>query len=202
MTGVGGGSGGPEPDNERGPDAGTFVGLLADETRLRVLSAITLGARTVDAIGDTTALDGKAVHKALERLVASGIVVVDGDQGGFRVALDRFRAAARRAAEQRPPTPGPEVLGATPDQADVLRNFLAGDRLTHLPAARTKRLVVLDFLAGRFEPGKVYPEPEVNDELGQWHPDYAALRRALVDEGFLERRDNFYWRSGGTVDID
>ncbi|MBW3669632.1 MAG: DUF2087 domain-containing protein [Actinobacteria bacterium] len=199
MTGGGGASG---PGSDRGPDAGTFVGLLADETRLRVLSAIALGARTVDAIGDATALDGKSVHKALERLVASGIVVVDGDAGGFRVAVERFRAAARRAAEQRPPTPGPEVLGATPEQADVLRNFLADDRLTHLPAARTKRLVVLDFLAGRFEPGKVYPEPDVNDELGKWHSDYAALRRALVDEGFLERRDNFYWRSGGTVAVD
>ena len=205
MTGADGGgaapSGGGAP-GDRGADAGTFVGLLADETRLRVLSAIALGARTVDAVGDATALDGKAVHKALERLVASGLVVVDADRGGFRVAVERFRAAARRAAEQRPPAPGPEVLGATPEQADVLRNFLAGERLTHLPAARTKRLVVLDFLAGRFEPGKVYPERDVNFELGKWHRDYAALRRALVDEGFLERRDNFYWRSGGTVDID
>lgn len=196
-----GGGSADGPGDDRGPDAGTFVGLLADETRLRVLSAITLGARTVDAIGDTTALDGKAVHKALERLVASGIVVV-ADEGGFRVAVERFRAAARRAAEQRPQAPGPEVLGATPEQADVLRNFLTGDRLTHLPAARTKRLVVLDFLAGRFEPGKIYPERDVNTELGKWHRDYAALRRALVDEGFLERRDNFYWRAGGTVEID
>ena len=31
---------------------------------------------------------------------------------------------------------------------------------------------------------------------------YAALRRYLVDEGFLERRDGFYWRVGGTFDID
>lgn len=38
--------------------------------------------------------------------------------------------------------------------------------------------------------------------LGMAHPDVAALRRHLVDEGFLERRDGFYWRAGGTFAID
>jgi hypothetical protein len=32
-----------------------------------------------------------------------------------------------------------------------------------------------------------------------WH-DHAALRRYLVDEGFLTRDNGEYWRSGGTVD--
>ncbi|HVF73469.1 MAG TPA: DUF2087 domain-containing protein [Acidimicrobiales bacterium] len=181
-------------------DAATIVGLLADDDRLRVTAAVALGARSVDAIAEQTALDLKAVHKALERLVAAGLVEAGGD--GFRVAVDRLRALARTAAEGRPQPPAPEELGATPEQADVLRNFLDGTRLTHLPASRAKRVVVLDFLAGRFDPGRIYPEGEVNVELGKWHRDYAALRRALVDEGFLERRDGFYWRAGGTVDVD
>jgi hypothetical protein len=61
--------------------------------------------------------------------------------------------------------------------------------------------VVLDFLAGRFEPGRVYAEPDVNAALAAVHPDHAALRRYMVDEGFLERRDGFYWRSGGTFEV-
>lgn len=181
-------------------DAATIVGLLADDDRLRVTAAVALGARSIDAIAERTALDNKAVHKAMERLVSAGLVEAGDD--GFRVAVDRLRALARTAAARRPRPPGPEDLGATPEQADVLRNFLEGTHLTHLPATRAKRVVVLDFLAGRFEPGRVYPEPDVNMELGKWHRDYAALRRALVDEGFLERRDGFYWRAGGTVDVD
>ena len=35
----------------------------------------------------------------------------------------------------------------------------------------------------------------------RFHPDHAALRRYLVDEGFLTRDAGFYWRSGGTVAI-
>jgi hypothetical protein len=32
------------------------------------------------------------------------------------------------------------------------------------------------------------------------HPDTAALRRYLVDEGILDREHGEYWRAGGTFD--
>ena len=73
-------------------------------------------------------------------------------------------------------------------------------RLEQMPAKRSRRLVVLDQVAGRFEPGHRYPEREVNDVLRTVWPDYAALRRYLVDEGFLDRADGVYWRAGGTVE--
>ena len=84
----------------------------------------------------------------------------------------------------------------------VLRNFLDEDgRLHTIPSKRSKLLVVLDHLAQRFEPGKVYPEKDVNAILEAFHPDYAALRRYLVEDAFLTREDGYYWRSGGTFDV-
>ncbi|MFC7573598.1 DUF2087 domain-containing protein [Klenkia terrae] len=74
-------------------------------------------------------------------------------------------------------------------------------RLTSIPAHRGKRLVVLDHLVRVFEPGVRYPEREVNALLAVWHPDTAALRRYLVDEGLLSRDAGVYWRSGGTVEV-
>ncbi len=66
-------------------------------------------------------------------------------------------------------------------------------------------------LAGLFEPGRRYTEAEVNQTLGAWYPDYAALRRYLVDEGFLRRADETdpstsrsakrYWRAGGSFEV-
>jgi hypothetical protein len=66
----------------------------------------------------------------------------------------------------------------------------------------SKRIVVLDWLANMFEPGQAYPESEVNERLSAVHADYAALRRYLVDDEFLHRRDGFYWRAGGTFEVD
>jgi len=83
----------------------------------------------------------------------------------------------------------------------VLRTFFDDEgRLTTIPAKHAKRLVVLDRLAQRFEPGERYPETEVNRLLRSAHDDVAALRRHLVDEGFLGREAGVYWRTGGTVD--
>jgi hypothetical protein len=84
----------------------------------------------------------------------------------------------------------------------VLGNFLDADgRLHTIPSKHSKLLVVLDFLAQAFEPGRKYPEKRVNEILGGFHPDYAALRRYLVENGFLDRCDNVYWRTGGTFDV-
>ena len=82
----------------------------------------------------------------------------------------------------------------------VLRAFVDGDgRLLSIPAKHAKRLVVLDHLAQLFEPGERYPELEVNRRLRAVHDDVAALRRYLVEEGFLDREAGVYWRIGGTV---
>jgi hypothetical protein len=68
-----------------------------------------------------------------------------------------------------------------------------------MPAARAKRVAVLNHMAQDFEPGHYYEEREVNRILKRYHDDYATLRRYLVDEGFLSRDAGKYWRTGGTV---
>ena len=95
-----------------------------------------------------------------------------------------------------------EQLGATGEVADILGRYLKHGRLVALPMKRAQRLALLDFFATQFEPGKAYYEPAVNRILKQYSDDTASIRRALIDEEFMERRDNFYWRAGGTFEVD
>lgn len=89
-----------------------------------------------------------------------------------------------------------------PEQrAELVGRFVKDGRLVIVPSKRGKLRVVLDHLAQSFEPGRTYPEKEVNEVLAGFHSDYAALRRYLVDEGFLAREDGIYWRTGGTVEV-
>jgi hypothetical protein len=83
----------------------------------------------------------------------------------------------------------------------VLRTFMRDGRITTLPARRSRRLILLDYVAQLFDVGVRYSEADVNRKLRTLHDDYAALRRYLVDEGFLSREHGEYWRSGGTVDL-
>lgn len=96
----------------------------------------------------------------------------------------------------------PALTDALKHREAVLRAFVGADgRLASIPTKISKRLVVLDLVAQDFELGEIYPEPTVNEILKRRHPDHAALRRYLVEEGFLERRDGTYWRSGGTIEL-
>ena len=185
-----------------GPSAGALVGLLAEPARLQVVAALALGASTVDEVVATASLEVRAVTAALERLVAGGLVTTDPSGKGLRLRSDAFKAAAQAEARRRAAAePADTFDGVAPEAASVLRNFVSDGRLRQIPASHGKRLVVLDWLAARFEPGKTYPERDVNLLLGMAHADVAALRRYLVDEEFLERRDGFYWRAGGTFEI-
>ncbi|PRY60317.1 hypothetical protein BCF74_107103 [Knoellia remsis] len=96
----------------------------------------------------------------------------------------------------------PSLTDALRHRETVLRAFVGADgRLASIPTKIGKRLVVLDLVAQDFELGEIYDERTVNEVLKQRHPDFAALRRYLVEEGFLTRRDGTYWRSGGTTDV-
>jgi hypothetical protein len=205
---------------EEAPEPRDLLKLLAEPDRLKALAAVALGATTLAEVSERSGLTSRAAARALGRLVAGGLL--EGDAGkGYRVRTETLRAAAI------PPTPeeagSPDAGGTAAagsaagpppgsPEAEVLRRYLHNGRLLAMPAARAKRLVVLDHLAGLFEPGRRYPEPEVNERLRAYHPDYAMLRRYLVDDGFLNRADEpspsgsrsvkLYWRTGGTVHLD
>jgi hypothetical protein len=61
---------------------------------------------------------------------------------------------------------------------------------------------ILDYLATKFEFGREYTEPEVNELLRQWHTfeDWALLRREMFEKGLLNRAKNgaTYWRTPKT----
>jgi hypothetical protein len=182
------------PADEPLIDAGALAGLLADGDRRRAFAALVLGASTTDEVREAAGLSTRAAVTALGRLVDGGLVVRS-DKGEHWVVEDAFRQAARAAA------PPPEALDpdAPPDAAKVLRAFVRDGRLLSIPTAASKRRVVLDLVAQDFEPGRRYSERMVNLMVGKWHADTAALRRYLVDEGFLDREAGEYWRTGGTV---
>ena len=186
---------------EHTPGPRELLALLAEPDRLKALAAVALGANSLPDVAEYAGLDPKTAAKAVSRLVAGGLLE-GGGGNGYRVRQETLREAARPPADESEP--------AEESGNEVLRRFIHKGRLLAMPAAHSRRLVVLDHLAGLFEPGRRYPEPEVNELLGRYHPDYAMLRRYLVDDGFLDRADEpapsgsrsvkVYWRTGGTVD--
>jgi len=161
-----------------------------------VFAALVLGDQTVEQVRTSTGLDTRDILRAVARLVDGELVVAGRDQTYF-VVEEAFTTAARDAAPAR----DDEHAAAPAETAKVLRSFVRDGQLVSIPTQQSKRLIVLDHLAQDFEPGRHYTEREVNSILRGRHPDTAALRRYLVDDGFMEREQGEYWRAGGTVEI-
>jgi hypothetical protein len=84
----------------------------------------------------------------------------------------------------------------------VLESFVGVDRrLRGIPVRRKKRLVILRWLVEDFQPGRRYHESDVNRIIGRRHPDFAALRRQLVDEELMQRHSGVYWRTGSVPNV-
>ncbi|MEO6126281.1 MAG: DUF2087 domain-containing protein [Ilumatobacteraceae bacterium] len=179
-----------------GLDAAGIIGLLADDDRRRCFAALELGATTRDQVAHATGLTTTAAAKALGRLVSGGLVV-GGDDGGLFVLGAAFSTAAR-AALAKPDTGEFDDLDEV--SRKVMRAFVTDGRITQIPVAAGKRRILLDWMAQNFDIGRRYSEAMVNLILGRFHPDTAALRRHMVDEGVLDRDAGQYWRSGGTVE--
>lgn len=175
-------------------DSRRIVGLLADEARRRIVAVLVLAGEPllIDEIAVRAGVTQRQAVEGLDRL--GDLVQLDGD--GVTLDGDVFARAARAEAAPKPPS----AFEDEPDDiARVLDQAFVDGRLVRFPTKRSKRLVVLDHLAQRFEIGQRYPEREVNERLGEVHDDVAMLRRWLVDEQFLDRSGGRYWRCGGSV---
>lgn len=179
---------------ERELDAATIVGLLADDDRRRAFAALELGADTIDEVARVSGLDARRVAKAVGRLAEAGLVV---DAAG---SLHIIGAAFQRAARVALARPASTEHDDLPDEARrVMAAFVSDGRLNAIPTALGKRMVILDWLAQDFAPGRRYSEQVVNVVIGKRHPDTAALRRYLIDHEFLAREAGEYWRIGGST---
>jgi hypothetical protein len=85
----------------------------------------------------------------------------------------------------------------TPSEVSrLIRPFWREGRIVRWPARERKRRLVLDEVVRVFPSGRRMPESEVNTILREIWPDYAQLRRALVDYEYLNRKSGVYWRVG------
>jgi biotin operon repressor len=173
---------------------------LADPERLAIAGLLARRDASAQELAETLGLSLKRVRMHLNRLSATGIARLRDDRAGYHLDVETLRWAASQVG---PPRGAGMALGATSDDEEaVLRTFFRNGRLTEIPVKRAKRVIVLERIALEFEPGRRYDEKEVNVVVGRFFDDYAAIRRYLVDEGFLDRDHGEYWRAGGRVDVD
>jgi hypothetical protein len=177
-------------------DPTEFLRLALDPIRLAVLGTAATRPVDVELLAAELEVSPHKVAKALGRLRGAGLIDAES-----RLDVEALRSVGSQLPDLAPADDTVLEGTWTADERMVLARFFERDRLREIPASRSKRLVVLERVAQEFEPGLRYPEREVNRRLQLFHPDHAALRRYLVDEGLMTRADGSYWRSGGRFSL-
>ena len=173
-------------------DPADLIRIVADPLRLSLLGRAAEGALDLEEVSTVHGVPKRKVAEAVGRLRAAGLIDDD-----LRLRHESLRSIAAKlpTAEEAAAviTEGPWAE----EEKRMLERFFTGTRLKEIPTSTKKRLLVLERLALEFEPGLRYQEQDVNFTLQLFHPDYAALRRYLVDAGMLTRAEGVYWRTGG-----
>ncbi|SDS83515.1 hypothetical protein SAMN04489752_2641 [Brevibacterium siliguriense] len=77
----------------------------------------------------------------------------------------------------------------------TLKTFMPDGRIVSIPTKRRALVIVLIEVLAALDPDRVYDEKQLGAILGEFHPDFALLRRELIDYRLLGRNPHTgeYW---------
>ena len=173
-----------------------FCKAMADESRLKIIGLLSAAEHSVQQLASTLKLKEPTVshHLAVLKLLDLVRLRADGNFRWYRLN-EEVLGKISRAVFSRDSIARLAVSAHERDpEQKVLANFVDGDRLLEIPVSYKKRLVILKWLAGFFEPGISYAEAQVNAILKLHHRDCATLRREMIGCGMLARNNGIYCR--------
>ena len=174
-----------------------FCKAMADESRLKIVGLLSTAEHSVQQLASILELKEPTVSHHLAVLKQLELVRLRAD-GNFRWYRlnEEVLGKISRAVFSRDSIASLAVSAeARNSERKILDNFVDGDRLIEIPVSYKKRLVILKWLIGFFEPGISYAESQVNAILKLHHQDCATLRREMIGCGMLARDKGVYSRS-------
>jgi DNA-binding transcriptional ArsR family regulator len=181
-----------------------FCKAMADESRLKMVGLLSTAEHSVQQLASILGLKEPTVSHHLTVLRQLDLVKMraDGNFRWYRLNEEVLGRISRAVFSRESIANLAMSVESGGFDRKVLDTFVDGDRLIEIPVSYKKRLVILKWLAGFFEPDVSYPESRVNAVLKLHHNDCATLRREMIgcgilarDKGIYRRRPESEWRT-------
>lgn len=188
-----------------------FLKVLADRSRFRLLALLSEREYTVKELAAELGLTEPTVSWHVTMLRNHDMVAMrqEGTSHYYRLQQEGVHTLLKELKAKVTPTEADE--NSSEFERRVLDHFFQPEgereillpekavriqmhRLKEIPAQRKKQMVVLRRLVREFEMNRRYTEKEVSETLKRFHPDFATLRRLLVDNKLMARERSVYWR--------
>jgi predicted transcriptional regulator len=185
----------------------SMLKAIGDENRLAMLRIVAQKEQTVTELAEAMGLPEMFISEHLTKLHGAGFLRLRMSDGGrfYRFnpqPIKTLQGYMEKLGEPLMTTQAPisdnrwiDALDISDEDKKILVGCTLDGRLTHFPIKDKKWYVVLRWIATKFEVGVRYSERQVNQIITEIHADYATIRRALVEFGFMsrERGGGVYW---------
>lgn len=177
-------------------EAVSLFKCLSDKSRLQILKSLAQEDMYVERLSERLELSASTVSFHLKKLAETGAVTSYKNQYYTMYSLQK-KMFERTILD---------ILQEESDEAEIQRqreeayrqkvidSFFVYGKLKAIPAQQKKERIVLEVIAQAFEFDRVYTEREVNVLIADYHDDFCTIRRDMIGEGLLDRRDGNYWR--------
>lgn len=180
---------------------------LGQQQRLTMIALMSEREYTVTELAARLDLSEPTISHHVSKLHAARLLNLRmaGTQRFYRVnpkRLETFKAYAAavdqpvvQVVKEASDNTWIDALDWEEEEKQVLRDYTFNGRIRQFPTKEKKWIVMLHWLATKFEADRRYTEKEVNAILTPIHEDYATLRRNLIAYGFMrrERGGQTYW---------
>lgn len=174
-----------------------FFKALADANRLKIIGLLATQPQTVEALAAQLELSPSTVSHHLTRLAETGLVYARAEGYYSLYHLDEKvleEKAQRILSRESLPNLAAGVDTNAFDRK-VIHDYCSPDgSFATIPSQRKKLDAILRYVVQAFEFGQRYPEKQVNERLAHFNPDTATLRRELIGNKLMERKNGEYWR--------
>ena len=169
---------------------------LGHPARLLIVNLVQMKPRHGEELAMILNLNPATISHHLSQLTNAGLLELRKDQYYHTYSL--IGGVLKKTLDEIIRLPQAEVTADVEEDAyrnKVLKSFFRHGRLVQIPTQLKKEQIILEKIAEEFEPGREYPEQEVNQILLEFHEDVASLRRGLIDHKLMTRNKGIYWRS-------
>jgi len=176
-----------------------FFRALADENRLKIIGLLAQKPSSVGDLAKALGLSISTTSSKLSSLAHVGLVKAEPDGHYFIYSLqaDALKSMAKRLLQEDSLPKLSEGIGEDAYDQKVLKTFLDREgRIKAFPAQEKKFQSILRYVLKEFEPGRRYPEKEVNEIILRFNEDTASIRRGFIEYKMMAREGGGgdYWR--------
>lgn len=167
---------------------------LADSSRLRVLNSLMDQPQYVEELANRLNLAASTVSFHLKKLEKAGLINKSKEQYYivYKINEDIFNKTLREFTSFNNIEKYVQEERLEKYRNKILNTFFKNKKLLKLPVQKKKKIIILEEFYKNFLPDKTYYENDVNEIIKETFDDYCTIRRLMIEEGMMTRKNQYY----------